>query len=80
MVRSGAVVVRMVSSEAPATDFSQRAVILVVIGQVLVAFEAIREGSGRPGPLTFLTRKEAEAPLWNCPAFKTVTAIFIDPF
>jgi hypothetical protein len=80
MVRSGAVIVRMVSSKAPATDFPQRAVVLVVIGRVLVAFEAVRERSGRPRLLTFLTRKEAKASLWNCSAFKTVAAVFVDPF
>jgi hypothetical protein len=79
MVRSGAVVMRMVSSEAPTTDLPQRAVVLVVVGRVLIAFEAVREGGGRPRPLTFLTRKEAKVPLWNFPTLKTVAAVFINP-
>ena len=57
VMRSGTVVVRVVSSEAPATDLPQGAVVFVVVGQVLVTFEAVWEGSGRPGLLTFLTRK-----------------------
>jgi hypothetical protein len=50
-----------------------------VVGRVLVAFEAVREGSGRPGSLALLPRKEAEASLQDCPTFKTVVAIFVDP-
>ena len=69
----------MVSSEAPTTDLPQRAIILVVVGRVFIALKAVREGSGRPGPLALLSRKEAEAPLRDCPTFETVTAIFIDP-
>jgi hypothetical protein len=62
------------------TDLPQRAVIFVVIGRVLIALEAVRERSGRPRPLALLSRKEVEAPLWNCPTLKTVTTIFINPF
>jgi hypothetical protein len=80
MVRGGTVIMRMVSSKAPMADFPQRAVILVVVGQVLIAFKAVREGSGRPRPLTLLSRKEAEAPLWNCPTLKTVATVFVNPF
>jgi hypothetical protein len=53
----------MVSSEAPTTDLPQRAVILVVVGQVLIALKAVREGSGRPRLLALLSRKEAEMSL-----------------
>jgi hypothetical protein len=63
MVRGGTVVMRMVSSEAPMTDLPQRAVILVVVRRVLIAFKAIREGGGRSRPLVLLSRKEVEAPL-----------------
>jgi hypothetical protein len=80
MMRSGAVVMRMISSEAPATDLPQRAVILVVVGQILIALKAVREGSGRPRPLALLTGKKAKALLWNCLTFKTVAAVFVDPF
>jgi hypothetical protein len=27
----------------------------------------------------FLSRKEAETPLWDCPTFETVATVFIDP-
>jgi hypothetical protein len=80
VMRGRAIVMRVVGGEAPAADLPQRAVILVMIGRVLVAFEAIRERSGRPGPLTFLTREETKASLWDCLAFKTVVAVFVDPF
>jgi hypothetical protein len=80
IVRGEAVVVHVVSSKAPSTDFPQRAVVLIVVGRVLIAFETIREGSGRPGPFTLLTRKETKVSFRNCLTFKTVAAVFIDPF
>jgi hypothetical protein len=80
MMRSRAIVMHMVGGEAPVADLPQRAIVFVMIGRVLVAFEAVREGSGRPGPLAFLTREEAKASLWNCSTFKAVVAIFVDPF
>jgi hypothetical protein len=80
MMRGRAIIMRVVRSEAPAADLPQRAVVLIVIGRVLVAFEAVREGSGRPGPLAFLAREEAKASLRNCLAFETVAAIFVNPF
>jgi hypothetical protein len=70
----------MVSGEAPATNLPQGAVVLIVVGRVFVAFEAVREGSGRSRPLTLLTQKEAKASFWNCLTFETIVAIFIDPF
>jgi hypothetical protein len=63
MVRGGTVVMRMVSSEAPTANLPQRAVILIVVGRVLIALKAVREGSRRPRPLALLSRKEAEASL-----------------
>jgi hypothetical protein len=80
MVRSGAVVMRMVGSEAPTTNLPQGAVVLIVVGRVFVTFETVWEGSGRSGPLALLTRKKAKAFLWNCLTFETVAAVFIDPF
>jgi hypothetical protein len=79
-MRGGTIVMCMVSSEAPTTDLPQRAVILIVVGRVFVALKAVREGSGRPRPLALLSRKEVEASLWNCPTFKTVATIFVNPF
>ena len=46
MVRGGAIVMRMVSGEAPSTDLPQRAVVFVVVGGLLVAFETVREWGG----------------------------------
>ena len=43
MMGSGAIIVGVVSGEAPATNFPQRAVVLVVIGGFFVALEAVRE-------------------------------------
>jgi hypothetical protein len=80
MMRSRAIVMRVVRGEAPAADLPQRAVVLIMIRRILIAFEAIREGSGRPGPLVFLTREKAKTPLWDCSAFKTVATVFVDPF
>jgi hypothetical protein len=80
MMRGGAVVIRMISGKTPVTNLPQRAVIFVMIGQVLVTFEAVWKGSGGPGLLTLLTRKEVNALLQNCPTFKAVATIFVDPF
>jgi hypothetical protein len=63
VVRSGAIIMHVVSSETLATDLPQRAVIFVMIGRVLIALEAVWEGSRRPRLLTFLARKEANASL-----------------
>jgi hypothetical protein len=63
MVRSGAVVMHVVSGETPVTDLPQETVIFVMVGQVLIVFEAVWKRSGRPGLLTFLTRKEVNASL-----------------
>jgi hypothetical protein len=80
MVRGGAIVMHVVGGEAPAADLPQGAVVLIMIGRVLVAFKAVRERGGGPRSLTFLSRKEAETPLWDCPTFEAVASIFIDPF
>jgi hypothetical protein len=50
-----------------------------MVGQVLIALEAVRERSGRPRPLMFLAREEANASLRNCLALKAVMSIFINP-
>jgi hypothetical protein len=80
MMRGRAIIMRVVHSKAPAADLPQGAVVLIVIGRVLVAFETVRERGGRPGPLAFLAREEAKASLRNCPASETVAAVFVDPF
>jgi hypothetical protein len=63
MVRSGTVIVHMVSGKTSAANLPQGTVILVVIGRVLVAFEAVWERGRRPGLFTFLTREEVNASL-----------------
>jgi hypothetical protein len=80
MVRGGTVIVRMISSEAPATDLPQWAVILVVVRRVLITLKAVREGGGRPRPLTLLPRKEVKASLRDCSTLEAVASIFVDPF
>jgi hypothetical protein len=79
MVRSRAVIMHMVSGETPTTNLPQRAVVLIVVGQILIAFEAVWEGSGGPGPLTFLAREEVKLLLQNCSTLEAVATIFIDP-
>jgi hypothetical protein len=79
MVRGRAIIMCMVRSETPATDFPQGTVILIVIRRVFVAFETVRKRGGGLRLLAFLTRKEAKASFWNFPAFKTIVAIFVDP-
>jgi hypothetical protein len=61
MVRSGAVIMRMVSGKTPVANLPQGTVIFIVVWRVLIAFEAVWEGGGRPGPLMLLARKEANA-------------------
>jgi hypothetical protein len=78
-MRGRAIVMHMVSGEAPAANLPQGAVVLVVIRRVLIALEAVWERGGRPEPFTFLTREEANASLWNCPTFEAVATIFVDP-
>ena len=46
VVGSGAVVVGVVSGKAPAANLPEWAVVLVMIGRLLVAFEAIGEWGG----------------------------------
>jgi hypothetical protein len=79
VVRSGTVIVCVVSGETPMADLPQRAVIFIVVGRILIAFEAVWEGSRRPGLLTLLTREEVNASLQYCPTFEAVVPIFIDP-
>jgi hypothetical protein len=63
MVRSGTVIMCMVSGKTPMTDLLQRAVVLIVVGRILITFKAVWEGSERPGPLMLLTREEANSSL-----------------
>ena len=46
VMRGGTVVVGVISGEAPAANLSQRAVIFVVVGGLLVALEAVGKWSG----------------------------------
>jgi hypothetical protein len=41
MMRSGAVIICMISSEAPMADLPQGAVIFIMVRQVLIVFEAV---------------------------------------
>ena len=43
VVGSGTVVMGMVSSETPAADLPKRAVVFVMVGRLLITFEAVRE-------------------------------------
>jgi hypothetical protein len=79
VMRGGAVVMCVVSSEAPVANLPQGTVIFIMVGQVLVTFEAVRERGGGPGPLMLLTREEANASLQDCSTLETVASIFIDP-
>ena len=54
VVGSGAVVMGVVGGEAPAANLPQRAVIFVVVGGLLVTFEAVREWGGRARALAFV--------------------------
>jgi hypothetical protein len=79
VVRSGAIIVCMVSGKAPATDLPQGAVIFIMVRRVFIALEAIWERGGRPRLLVLLTREEANVSLQYCLTFKTVAAIVINP-
>ena len=54
VVGSGTVVVGVVSGEAPAANLPQRAVIFVVVGGLLVAFETVGEWGGRARALALV--------------------------
>jgi hypothetical protein len=49
-----------------------------MVGQILITFEAVWEGSGRPGLLTFLAREEVNALFGNYLTFKAVATILIN--
>jgi hypothetical protein len=80
MVRSGAVIMHMVDCKTSATDFPQGAIVLIVVRQILIALEAVWKRGGRSRSLTFLAREEAKSSLRNCPTFKAVVTIFVNPF
>ena len=54
VVRSGAVVMGVVSGEAPAANLPKWAVVFVMIGRLLVALEAVGEWGGRAGALALV--------------------------
>jgi hypothetical protein len=80
VVRGGALVVRVTSGQTPTTNLPQWAVIFIVVGRLLVTVKAIGEWSGGLFALTFLGRKVANAVLWNCTAFSTVSTFAFAPF
>ena len=51
---SGAVVMGVVSGEAPAANLPQRTIIFVVVRGLFVAFETVREWGGRARALAFV--------------------------
>jgi hypothetical protein len=79
VVGGRALIVCVVSGKALATDFPQGAVILIVIGQVLITFEAVWERGERSRLLIFLAREKANVLLRNCLALEAVTSIFVNP-
>jgi hypothetical protein len=80
VVRGGALVVRVVSSQAPTTDLPQWTVVFVVVGGLFIAVKAIGEWSGGFFALTLLGRKVANAVLWNRMTFPTVPTFAFAPF
>ena len=54
VVRRGAVVVSVISGEAPAANLPKWAVVLVVIGGILIALEAVGEWGRGAGTLAFV--------------------------
>ena len=54
VVGSGAVIVGVVSGETPAANLPKWAVVFVMVGGLLVAFEAVREWGGGARALTLV--------------------------
>ena len=54
VVRRGAVVMRVISGEAPAANLPQRAVVLIVVGGLFVALEAVGEWGRGAGALALV--------------------------
>jgi hypothetical protein len=63
----------MVSGQTPAANLPERTIVLVVVGGLLIALQAIREQGSGMRPLTLLPWKGAELPLGNGLAFETVS-------
>ena len=80
MMRSGAVIMHVIGGKTPAADLPQGTVILIMVWQVLITFEAIQKGGGGPRLLMLLAREEVNVSLQNCPTLKAVATIFVDPF
>ena len=54
VVGSGAIVMGVVSGETPAADLPKWAVVFIMVGQLLIALEAIREWGGRARALALV--------------------------
>ena len=76
VVRNGTVVMGVVSGEAPAANLPQRAVIFVVVGGLLIAFEAIREWGGGMRALALVSGQVMNALLWHSATLEAVSSIF----
>ena len=63
VMRGGTVIVSMVGGEAPAANLPQRAVIFIVVGGLLVTFEAVREWGGGVRALALVSGQVANASL-----------------
>ena len=75
VVRSGAVVVSMISGEAPTTNLPQGAVIFIVVGGVLVAFEIVGEWGGGARDLALVSGQVVNASLWYSTTLEAVSSI-----
>jgi hypothetical protein len=64
----------MVSGQTPAANLPERTVVLVVVGGLLIALQAIRERGSGTGPLTLLPWKGTELPLGDSPALEAVSS------
>jgi hypothetical protein len=80
VVRSGALIVRVVSGQTSAANLPQRAVVLVMVGGLFVTVKAVGKWSGGFLALMLLSGKVANAVLWNRMTFPAVPAFTFAPF
>ena len=73
---SGAVVMGVVSGETPTANLPKWAVIFVMVGRLLITFEAVGEWGGRSTALAFLGGQMANASLGYSATLEAVSSIF----